>query len=148
MSLLLCEVDERRHTHPCSTFMHFISQQSPRFDVILHFVLPSSLWSSTLPSPLYFCFHCPPSYVAILSSPLVPLQPPFLDFRCPHYSFISYLVQLRNSAHPSYHSNFCDLQFTTVLHTPPLNVYVYASVAQHSRSTLCSSSSTRSALFG
>ena len=78
--------------------------------------------SSSFPSPLYFHLHCPPSYVALLSSHcvLLPLHPPFLDFRCPHYSFISYLVQLRNSAHPSYHSNFCDLQFTTVLHISPL----------------------------
>ena len=59
---------------------------------------------------LYFHFHHPSSYLVLLScyyAPL-PLQPLVLDllcdfphFRCPSYSFISYIVQLRNSAHPS-----------------------------------------------
>ena len=30
----------------------------------------------------------------------------------PPYYFISYIVQLRNSEHPSYHSHFCDIQRT------------------------------------
>ena len=74
-------------------------------------VQPSSLRSSSLPSLLYFHSHHPPSYVVLLSSHHmpIPLHPHFLDFlccdfphfRCPPYSFISCLVQLRNSAHPS-----------------------------------------------
>ena len=38
------------------------------FDVILYFVQPSSLRYSSLPSPLYFRYHRPPSYVVFLSS--------------------------------------------------------------------------------
>ena len=102
--LLLCGVDVW-YTPPCSTVIHFVSRQSLLFDVILHIVQPSSLRSSSLPSPLYFHFHHPPSDAVLLSSHHMPIppQPPFLDFlcdfphfRCPSYSFISYLVQLRN----------------------------------------------------
>ena len=77
---LLCGVDVRRHTPPCSSVIHIISRQSLLFDVILHFVQPSSLRSSSLPSPLYFHYHCPPSCVVFLSSHHmpVPLQPSFL----------------------------------------------------------------------
>ena len=104
---LLCGIDVYT---PCSTVVHIISRQSLLFDVILYFVQPSSLRSSALPSPLYFHYHRPPSYVVFLSSHHmpIPLQPSFLyflcafpHFRCPSYSFISDLVQLRNSAHPS-----------------------------------------------
>ena len=61
----------------------------------------SSLRPSSLPSPLYFNFHRPPSYLMLLSSQHMPilLQPPFLNFlcdfpnfRCLPYSFISYVV--------------------------------------------------------
>ena len=51
---LLCGVDVRWHTSPCSTVVHIISRQSLLFDVILYFVQPSSFRSSSLPSPLYF----------------------------------------------------------------------------------------------
>ena len=106
----LCGVDVRWHTPPCSMVVHIISRQSLLFDVILYFVQPSSLRSSSLPSPLYFHYHRPPSYVVLLSSHHmpIPLQPSFLyflcdfpNFSCPSYSFISDIVQLRNSAHPS-----------------------------------------------
>ena len=65
---------------PCSTVVHFINRQSLLFDVILHVAQPSSIRCCSLPSPLYFHFHRPPSYV--LSSYHMPmsLQPPFLDF--------------------------------------------------------------------
>ena len=99
--------DIRLHVAP---FVHIISQQSLLFDVIiLYFVQPSSLRSSSVPSPLYFHYICSPSYVVFLSSHHMPIppQPSFLyflcdspHFRCPTYSFISDLVQLRNSAHP------------------------------------------------
>ena len=76
----------------------------PTVDIILYFVQPYSLRSSSLPSRLYLHFHRPPSYAVFLSSHHmpIPLQHSFLDFlcdfhnfRCPSYSFISYLVQLR-----------------------------------------------------
>ena len=91
----------------------FLRRHSLLFDIILYSVQPSSLRYSSLPSPLYFHFHRPPSYAVFLSCHHMPiqLQPPFLDFlcdfphfRCPPYSFISYLVQLCNSTHPSYYS--------------------------------------------
>ena len=61
-----------------------ISRQSLPFDVILYFVQPSSLRSSSLPSPLYFHYHRPPSYVVFLSyrHMSIPLQPSFLYFLC------------------------------------------------------------------
>ena len=101
----------RWHTPPCSTVVHFISRQSLLFDIILYIVQPYSLRHSSPPSPLYFNFHRPPSYVVFLSyhHMPIPLQPTFLDFlcdfphfRCPSYYFISYLVQSCNSAHPSF----------------------------------------------
>ena len=94
----------------CSTVVQYISRQSLLFDIILHFVKSSSLRHSSLSSPLYCHFHRSPSYAVLLSSNHMPIppQPPFLDFLChfphfryPSYSFISNLVQLRNSAHPS-----------------------------------------------
>ena len=66
-------VDVRLHTPPCCTVVHIISQQSLLFDVILYFVQPSSLRSSSLPSPLYFHYHCPPSYVVFFSSHHMPI---------------------------------------------------------------------------
>ena len=56
------------YTPPCSTVVHFISRQSLLFDIILYFVQPSSFRSSSLPSPLYFHFHRPPSFLC--SAPL------------------------------------------------------------------------------
>ena len=92
----------------------------------------------------------------------IPLQPPFLyflrdfpHFRCPSYSFISDSVQIRNSAHTSQHSHFCDLQFIFLRHLQcpylcsvhpcwsyhcsvhlPLDILVHSPVAQHSRHSL------------
>ena len=86
------------------------SADSPFSLISLYFVQPSSLRSSSLSSPLHLHFHRPPSYVLFLSSHHIPipLQASFLDFlfdfahfRCPSYAFISYLVRLRTSAHPS-----------------------------------------------
>ena len=59
---LLRGVNVWRYTPPCSTVVHSISRQSLLFYIILHFVQPSSLRSSSLPSPLYFHSHCPPYY--------------------------------------------------------------------------------------
>ena len=91
---LLCGVDVRWHTPPCSTVVHFISRQSILFDVIIYFVQPSSLRSSSLPSPLYFRFHSFPSYAVFLSSHYmsIPLQPPFLDFLCDFPTFVVLLI--------------------------------------------------------
>ena len=157
---LLCGFDVRWHTPPCSTVVHIISRQSLLFDVILYFVQPSSLMSSSLPSPLYCHYHRPPSHVVFISfhHMSIPLQHSFLyflsdylHFRCPSYSFISDLVQLRNSEHPSYRSQFCDLQciFLCPLQHPclcsvhqcwsvhlPLDLHVHYPVAQHSRHSL------------
>ena len=79
---LSCGVDVRWHTSPCGMVIVFISRQSLLFDIILYFVQPSSLRSSSLPSPLYFNFHRPPSNAVFLHSHHmpIPLQPPFLDF--------------------------------------------------------------------
>ena len=96
----------------CNTVVHYISRKSLLLDIILRFVQPSFLRSSSRPSPLYFHFHRTPSYVVFLSSHHMPLslQPPFLDGLCdflhlryPPYSFIYYHVQLRNCAY-SYRS--------------------------------------------
>ena len=54
--------------HVARYVVHFISRRSLLFDIILYFVQPSFLRSSSLPSPLYFHFHRPPSYVVFLSS--------------------------------------------------------------------------------
>ena len=106
--------------HVARSYTSSADSQSLLFDIILYFVQPSSLRSSSLPSPLYLHFHRPPPYVVFLSShhKPIPRQPSFLDilcdfphFRCPSYSFISYIFQLRNSAHPSKHYYFCVLQF-------------------------------------
>ena len=100
--------------------VHFISRPSLPFDIIPHSVQPSSLYIRPSSFPRSFYFHRPPSYVVLLSSRHmpIPLQPSFLDvlcdfshFRCPPYSFICFLVQLCNSAHPSKHYNLCDLRF-------------------------------------
>ena len=107
---LLCGVDVRWHTPPFGTIVHIISWQSSLFDIILYFIQPYYLRPSSRPSPLYFHYHRHPSYVVFISSHHlpIPLQPLFLYFRCdffhlrcPSYSFISDLVQLPNSAHPS-----------------------------------------------
>ena len=101
---ILCGVDVRWHTPPCSTTVHFISRQSLLFDIILYFVLGLPLF---LPNVLHF--HRPPSYVVVLPSHHMPI---------PHQPFswtlvvisptlfvpliLSLLIyQLRNSAHPS-----------------------------------------------
>ena len=101
---------------PCSTVVHFISRQSLVFDIIVYFVQPSSPRSSSLPSLINF--HFLPSYAVLLPSDHMSTPTSFLDFLCdfphflcPAYSFISDLVQLRNTAHPSQHSHLCDLQF-------------------------------------
>ena len=52
-------VDVRWHTPPCITVVHIIRRQSFLFDIILYFVQPSSLVSSSLPSQLNFPFHYP-----------------------------------------------------------------------------------------
>ena len=80
--------------------IHFLPRQSILFYIIPHSVQSSSLRSSSLPSPLYFHFHHPPSYAVILSSHHmhIPSQPPFVDFlglpllSLLPYSFISFLV--------------------------------------------------------
>ena len=56
-----------RCTMICSTGLHFLPRQSLLFDIILYFVQPSSLMSSSLPSPMYFHFHLHPSRVMLLS---------------------------------------------------------------------------------
>ena len=56
------------YTPPCSTIVYFFLRQSLLFDIIPHSVQPSSLRPSSVPSPLYFHFHRPPSYVVLLSS--------------------------------------------------------------------------------
>ena len=48
---ILCWVDIRWYTSPWSSVVHFINRQSLLFDIILHFVQPSSLRYSSLPSP-------------------------------------------------------------------------------------------------
>ena len=53
---------------PCSSVIHIISRQSLLFDIIPDPVQPSSLSSSSLPSPLYFHYYRPPSYVVLISS--------------------------------------------------------------------------------
>ena len=53
---LLCGVDVRWHTPSCNTAVHCIRRQSLLFHIILYFVQPSSLRSSSLPSPLC-AFH-------------------------------------------------------------------------------------------
>ena len=55
-------------TPPYSTVVHFISRQSLLIYTILHCVQPSSVGSSSLPSPMYFHFQRPPSYAVFLSS--------------------------------------------------------------------------------
>ena len=98
------------HAPPCSTVVCFLPQQSLTFDIIHHSNQSSSHRPSSLPSPVSLHFHRPPSYLVFLSSHHMPisLQPPFLNFlcdfphfRCPSYSFISYLVQVSITAHPS-----------------------------------------------
>ena len=86
--------------HVALSYVDIISRQSLLFYVILlllYCVQPSSLRSSSLPSPLYFHYHRPPSYIVFLSSHHmpIPLQPSFLyylcdfpHFHCPSYSFI------------------------------------------------------------
>ena len=70
------------------------ARQSLLFDITLYFVQSSSLRSSSLHSPLYFHFHCFPSYVVFLSSHHmpIPLQPPFLDFLCDSPTFVVALI--------------------------------------------------------
>ena len=77
------------------------SADSP-FSLMSSFTLSNHLLLGLLsfPSLLYFHYHCPPSYVVFLFSHHmpVPLQPSFLyficdfpHFRCPSYSFISFI---------------------------------------------------------
>ena len=66
---LLCGVNVRRYTPPCSTVVHFLPLV---FDVTSHSFQPSSLRSSYLPPTLYFNFHCPPSYILLHSLHHVP----------------------------------------------------------------------------
>ena len=47
--------------------VHFLLLQSLLFDITPRYVQSSSLRPSFLPSPLYFHFHSPPSYVVLLS---------------------------------------------------------------------------------
>ena len=93
----------RLYTPPCSSVVHFLPRQSLLPGIIPHTLQPSSPRSSSLPSPLYFHIHRPPSYVVLLSShhTLIPLQPPFPDFLwdlphfcCPPDSFVSYPVNI------------------------------------------------------
>ena len=69
--------------------LHSLLKQSLLVDIIPHSVQLSSLGYSSLPSPLYFHFHRPPSYVVLLSSHRMPiqLQPRFLEKFCdfPHF---------------------------------------------------------------
>ena len=51
---LSCGADVRWHSPPGSTVVHFISRQCLLFDIILHFVQPSSLRSSSLLPPCTF----------------------------------------------------------------------------------------------
>ena len=106
---LLCGVDVRRYTTPCSSVIHFIpQQQSLLFDITPHSIQPSSL-----PSPVYFNFHRPFFLHSALffashhvtCAYLFNLRSwTFFDI-CPtfvaHDSFISYPVKLSNSTHPS-----------------------------------------------
>ena len=57
-------------------------------------VQPSSLRPSSLPSPLYFNFHRPPSHVLFLSSHHmpIPLQPYFLNFLSDFPTFVVPLI--------------------------------------------------------
>ena len=64
--------------------MHIISRQSLLFDFILYFVQSSSLRYSSLPSPLYFNYHRPPSCVVFLSSHHMPIP---LTVICNYYIF-------------------------------------------------------------
>ena len=69
------------HVHVAWSYIsgepHFLPRQSLLFDIITHSVQPSSLRPSYLPSPMYFHFHRPPSYIGFLSSHHmpIPLQP-------------------------------------------------------------------------
>ena len=141
---------------PCSTVVHIISRQS----LLFYFVQPSSLSSSSLsiPSPLYFHYHRPPSYAVFLSSHHmpIPLQPCFLYFLCdfPHFRcplILSFLISysfvtphIHRSILISATSNFFSCAFfnahvsapTSVLVLPlfcnlPLDLHVHSTVAQH-----------------
>ena len=93
----------RLYTPPYSSAVHLLPRQSLLPGIIPHTLQPPSPRSSSLPSPLYFHIHRPPSYVVVLSSHhmLIPLQPPFPDFLwdlphfcCPPDSFVSYPVNI------------------------------------------------------
>ena len=75
---ILCGLNVR-----CTTVVHFLPRQSLLFESTPHSIQPSSLRSSSLPSP--FHFHRPPSYVELLSSHHmpIPLQPTFPFFAFP-----------------------------------------------------------------
>ena len=105
----------------------YTSSADRPFTLISSFTCPSISSSAfhflSCFSHMYFHFHSPPSYVVHLSSHhmSILLRPPFLDFLCdfphlrrPSYYFISIIVQLPNSAHSSYYSHFCDLQFLSL----------------------------------
>ena len=123
---LLCGVDVWWHTPPCSTVVHMISRQSLLSTAvcllgyrywnwrlkILYFVQPSSLRSSSIssfspvlsfPSPSFlrsvplFASH---AHTTSTFFPVLSLWFPPLSLSL-NYSFISDLVPLRKSAHPS-----------------------------------------------
>ena len=93
------------------TKLSYTSSADSPFSLMSSFTLSNHLFLGLpLPSPLYFHYHRPPSYVVFLSSHHTPIphQPyllyivcDFPHFCCHSYSFISDRVQLRNSAHPS-----------------------------------------------
>ena len=66
---LLCWVDVRRYTPPCSPRGHSLPD-SPclLFYITLHSSQPSSPRHSSVPPPLYLHFHRPSSYVVLFSS--------------------------------------------------------------------------------
>ena len=51
------------YTHPCSWVVQFLTKQ-----YLLPDIIPHSTTIFSLPSPLYFHFHRPPSFVVFLSS--------------------------------------------------------------------------------
>ena len=103
-------IDVPWHTPPCSTVVHVFPRQSLLCDIIHHSVQPSSVRPSSFLPPCTFIVIALyiRSVLLFLSHAHTTRKPNFLDFlcrfphfRCSSYSFISYLVQLRNSAYPS-----------------------------------------------
>ena len=100
---LLCGIDVRLHTPPCSTVVHLISRQSLLFDTIIHFVQPSSLRYSSLTlflsSFLLVLSFSSPFFLrsALPSSHHMPIQfqPPLLDFHFISYLFVTSHIRRR-----------------------------------------------------